>query len=114
MELKFKIHSVVDVITNSSTIIYTYQDDSIQPAKELIDEMLRLFGVTDKTADDIFKFSVKSDCDCDEDDDECECGCDDEYGDRWLVIKPKDEKYAPLAEKMKKFLNSPETEEGYN
>ena len=54
----FKLHSVVDVITNSSTVIYTYQDGSVKPAKELINEMLKLFNVTDKTADDLFYFGV--------------------------------------------------------
>ena len=53
-----KIHSIVDVITNSSTVIYTYQDNSIEPAKELVNEMLKLSGITDKTADDIFCFNV--------------------------------------------------------
>lgn len=53
-----KIHSIVDVITNSSTVIYTYQEDSIEPAKELVNEMLKLSGITDKTADDIFLFNV--------------------------------------------------------
>lgn len=55
---KFKLHSVVDVITNSSTVIYTYQNGSVDPAKELINEMLKLVGVTDKTADDLFYFAV--------------------------------------------------------
>lgn len=59
MELfSFKIHSIVDVITNSSTVIYTYQDGSVKPAKALIDEMLKIFNVNDKTADDIFYFGV--------------------------------------------------------
>lgn len=53
-----KIHSIVDVITNSSTVIYTYQEDSIEPAKELVNEMLKLSGITDKIADDIFCFNV--------------------------------------------------------
>ena len=58
-----KIHSIVDVITNSSTVIYTYQDDSIEPAKELVNEMLKLSGITDKTADDIFFFNALYDLD---------------------------------------------------
>lgn len=58
---KFKLHSVVDVITNSSTVIYTYQNGSVNPAKELINEMLKLVGVTDKTADDLFYFAVLPD-----------------------------------------------------
>ena len=58
---KFKLHSVVDVITNSSTVIYTYQNGSVEPAKELINEMLKLVGTTDKTADDLFYFAVLPD-----------------------------------------------------
>lgn len=56
--IKLKLHSVVDVITNSSTVIYTYQNGCIEPAKELVDEMLKLSGVTDKTAEDVFYFGV--------------------------------------------------------
>lgn len=59
MELiKLKIHSIVSEITNSSTVIYTYQDGSVGPAKELINEMLKLSGVLDKKAEDIFYFGV--------------------------------------------------------
>ena len=56
--IKFRMHSLVDVITNSSTVIYTYQDGSINPAKELINEMLSLSRITDKNADDIFYFGI--------------------------------------------------------
>lgn len=61
--LKIKFHSVVSLITNSSTVIFTYQDGSIAPAKELINEMLKLSGVEDKTADDVFYFGVFCDDD---------------------------------------------------
>lgn len=56
--IKLKLHSVVDVITNSSTVIYTYQDGSVDPAKALVNEVLKLQGITDKTADDIFYYGV--------------------------------------------------------
>ena len=62
MIIKLKIHSVVDVITNSSTVIYTYQNSTSQ-AKELVEEMLKLTGETDKTADDIFYYGVFCDDD---------------------------------------------------
>jgi len=55
---KLNFHSVVDVITNSSTVIYTYQDGCEKPAKELINEMLKLSGESEKKADDIFYFGV--------------------------------------------------------
>jgi hypothetical protein len=53
------IHSVVDLITNSSTTIYTYQN-CIPEAKELVQEMLNLSGIKDKTPDDIFYYGVFS------------------------------------------------------
>jgi len=56
--IKLKLHSVVDVITNSSTVIYTYQNGSVTPAKELVNEVLKLQGITDKTADDVFYYGV--------------------------------------------------------
>lgn len=56
--IKLKIHSIVSEITNSSTVIYTYQDGSVAPAKELVNEVLKLQGITDKTADDIFYYGV--------------------------------------------------------
>lgn len=58
MRIKFKTHSLVDVITNSSTTIYTYQSGCEEPAKELINEVLKLSGETEKTADDLFYFGV--------------------------------------------------------
>lgn len=47
------LHSVVDVITNSSTTIYTYSEGSVKPAKELINEFFKMVGVN-KTVDDVF------------------------------------------------------------
>ena len=38
--IKIKFHSIVDVITNSSTVIYTYQD-SVGVAKSLVKEVLK-------------------------------------------------------------------------
>lgn len=55
--IKVNIHSIVDVITNSSTVIYTTQD-SIEEAKELVQEVLNLMGIKDKTPDDIFYYGV--------------------------------------------------------
>ncbi len=52
--IKIKFHSIVDVITNSSTVIYTYQN-STEQAKELIDEVLKL-SCSDLKAVDIFHF----------------------------------------------------------
>lgn len=60
--IKIKFHSIVDVITNSSTVIFTYQD-SVTQAKELVAEVLKLSGVEDKTPDDLFHYGIF----CDED-----------------------------------------------
>jgi len=58
-ELRLKIHSVVDVITNSSTVIYTEASESaIETAKSIIDDILKVAG-SGKTADDLFTFEVK-------------------------------------------------------
>jgi len=48
-----KMHSFVDVITNSSTVIYTNSNGCVEPIKEMLAEMLRVFNV-DENVDDIF------------------------------------------------------------
>jgi len=53
MLLKIKIHSAVDTITNSSSIIYNYQDKSVETVKVMINEFAKAFNI-DKTADDMF------------------------------------------------------------
>ncbi len=55
--IKLKLHSVVDIITNSSTVIYTYYDDVQQPLKEMLNEILKVLEV-DKTVDDIFHINI--------------------------------------------------------
>jgi len=59
---KIRIHSAVDVITNSSTVIYTYMDGCVQPVKDLINEMGRTLGFTE-TAEDMFYIGVFCDND---------------------------------------------------
>ena len=54
---KLKIHSFVDLITNSSTTIFTNSHKSLNAVKELIDESLKLFGI-DKKFDDLFYANV--------------------------------------------------------
>lgn len=55
------IHSIVNVITNSSTEIYTYVDDNAdKAAKEMIDRLFRMMGVTDR-AEDHFNISIGTD-----------------------------------------------------
>lgn len=53
---KLNIHSIVDVITNSSTTIYTYQN-STKEAKELLQEILNFVG-KGETVDDVFNIGV--------------------------------------------------------
>lgn len=45
--MKLKIHSGVDLITNSSTVIFTYSEGSLSALKDLVDEMLKTFGKTE-------------------------------------------------------------------
>jgi len=40
----FKIHSFIDVITNSSTEIFNYCSGSVEPAKLLLNEIIKVFG----------------------------------------------------------------------
>lgn len=62
--MKLKIHSVVDLITNSSTVIFTYSEGSLPALKELVNEMLKTFGRTEKF-DDIFYANIFLDESCD-------------------------------------------------
>jgi len=49
---KIKINSITDLITNSSTTIYTYSECSVDVFKSVVNEMLLLCG-RGKTCDDI-------------------------------------------------------------
>jgi len=130
--IKILMHSVIDLITNSSTEIFVYSENSLEPAKELINEILKLQGV-DQTCDDLFDLSVEmsdygleqyleyeqydqDDLDVEEVKKQIEAGnipdwFETYHVETFLVIKPKDEKYTKLAELLKKFLYSGEYEE---
>lgn len=54
---KIVLHSHVGLITNSSTVIFTYSEGSYDAVKELVNEMLKVFG-EDKTFDDLFYAEV--------------------------------------------------------
>lgn len=58
--IKIKLHSVTDLITNSSTVIFTYSGGTIEPLKEMINEILKTFGV-EKTCDDLFDTVILKD-----------------------------------------------------
>ena len=56
----FEIHSITDLITNSSTTIYTYSDKSPAALRPLINEIFDIFGVKER-CDDVFAINVMYD-----------------------------------------------------
>lgn len=97
-KLVIKVHSIVDVITNSSTVIYTQADEgTIKSVKELINALLAI-GKSELTADDLFEFSL--------DDDE-ESHSDYGYNDVNLIVSCKsDNEHAIAAVKILNRLDS--------
>ena len=58
------IHSITDLITNSSTTIYTHSDRSPKAMIEMIDGIFKVFGIN-KKCEDVFDISVEiSDPEC--------------------------------------------------
>ncbi|CAB4131461.1 hypothetical protein UFOVP276_210 [uncultured Caudovirales phage] len=55
--MKIKIHSMTDLITNSSTTIYTYSDASESAMRNMIEEFFKVFGI-DKKCDEVFTLTV--------------------------------------------------------
>ena len=58
--MKFPLHSTTDLITNSSTTIFTYSDGAEAALVELIDEIFTSFGI-DKKCEDVFDTVVLAD-----------------------------------------------------
>jgi len=57
-ELRLSFHSIVDVITNSSSVVYTSCTSStIEHMKEIVNSILKAGG-SDKVADDLYKFKI--------------------------------------------------------
>jgi hypothetical protein len=56
--LRIPVHSQIDLITNSSTEIFVHSENSIEPAKELLSELLKLYG-SDQKVDDVFTLSIQ-------------------------------------------------------
>jgi len=50
---KIPIHSITDLITNSSTTIFTYSKGSEKALYEMIDEIFNIFGIN-KKCEDVF------------------------------------------------------------
>lgn len=71
--IKIKMHSLIDLITNSSTEIFTYSEGSVKPMKEMINEIVGTFGIKE-TCDDMFDTVVM---------------CDDEYRYRKYIERLK-------------------------
>ena len=62
--IRIKPHSIVDVITNSSTVVYVQtHDNTIKYAKELVNTLLKVVG-SKKKADDLFDFYFDVDRGC--------------------------------------------------
>lgn len=111
MYIKFKYHSLVDVITNSSTTIYTNSDGCVGPAKELIQEFLDTMNI-DKKVDDIFYFDSFMDKDYYLDDlDELDEDEIDKYAKELIDLgwKKSGEKFEELLKKIaSKEIDRPE------
>ena len=107
MKTKINLHSVIDLITNSSTEIYTYSDGSLTACKEMINEFLKVMNI-DKTCDDLFELSIDSE------DDEPRGDYDQFQAETYLIVSPKLPEYSNLAILLRKFLYSTNHEACYN
>lgn len=58
--MKIPVHSIIDLITNSSTEIFTYSDNSEKAVIEMIDGIFASFGI-DKKCNDVFDTVVLAD-----------------------------------------------------
>lgn len=130
--VKIPMHSLIDLITNSSTEIFVHSEKSLQACKDLINEFLKTLN-SELTCDDIFELSVEPEkytidnykerieWEFEDEDYEQKIQMVDQYlagdiekPDWWedyhletfLILKPKDKKYKKLAELFKQFLYS--------
>ena len=130
MIVKIKLHSAVDLITNSSTVIFTYSEGALSKLKELVNEMLKVLDHEDKSFDDLFYAQVlpekySEDEKIPDNYQELEIqyikgeipkqdwmvnSTYDDYVSRstYLNIIPKDTKYSELASKLLNYLYSTE------
>jgi hypothetical protein len=99
-----KIHSIVDLITNSSTVIYTYSEDSGNHLKIMMEEIIKVFGINE-SFDNMFELDLKTEKNEEDEEDE-EYGGDDCRPSTYLELTAKDEKYKDLASKIMNFLYS--------
>jgi hypothetical protein len=139
--MKLKIHSVIDLITNSSTEIFTRSNNSLEACKEMLNEILALLNI-EKKCDDIFCLNVLLDGvwlyeyeaekhnltkkDCKKLIEDIVCGKEEkpqwfidvetsyDQNDTTLHIHSKDPKYENLISLINKFLYSTESGERYD
>jgi hypothetical protein len=63
--VKIPLHSIIDLITNSSTEIFVHSEGSLESCKELVNEFLKTFNVGGDmfrdtlTCDDVFDLSIE-------------------------------------------------------
>jgi len=57
--VRIPIHSMIDLITNSSTEIFVHSESSVKPAKDLLAELLKMEN-SEKTVDEVFTFSIET------------------------------------------------------
>ena len=89
-QITLKIHSFIDIITNSSTEIYVQASDStIKSIKSLVNSLLAIGGSSLK-CDDIFIMKLVSDRDEyeDEEDEDEDSGYDEDYSDISVSVNP--------------------------
>lgn len=60
--LKIDIHSITDLITNSSTTIFTYSEGSVKAVKDMFGELAKTFNIT-KSFDEMFVIITLADAD---------------------------------------------------
>ena len=104
MKFKVKVHSVIDLITNSSTEMFVDYSDSLEHIKELVDEILHLQGSTFR-CDDVFEIKVVSTY-ADED---YPGNLDEDPTEVEFIVK--DPEYTKLARLIKNVLGSAEVNE---
>jgi hypothetical protein len=108
-KLALPIHSVVDVITNSSTQIYVqFNESALTTVKELIDNLLSIGGSILKS-DDLFEFEIYDESLEDDRYQHCEEYCSDEgiindstsWEDQEPIIKEQLERFKELSDDEK-------------
>lgn len=108
--MKIKVHSLIDVITNSSTEIFTMMNDgAIDGAYELLDEVLKVAG-SKKKARGLFLvqecFPNRCDpCNCCGDDEPCESGSEPEIE---IIAKDKSKSTMDIWAKFHSLFSSEE------